>query len=75
MGCTLYFLLTGSDPEPLSQSMVREKNADISVRLNEIISTATALSTDKRYKSIDLMHAALDDQILLAHDTKNIAIV
>ena len=41
-GCTLFFLLTGEDPEPLSVSNVRELNGGVSEKLAQIIASCTA---------------------------------
>lgn len=52
MGATLFFLLTGQDPEPISVSHPRNVCADVSESLNEIVQRATALELDKRYKVV-----------------------
>jgi serine/threonine-protein kinase len=52
LGATLYFLLTGKDPEPISTSSVKEKRTIVSDRLNTIIERCTALDLEDRYESI-----------------------
>lgn len=49
MGATLHFLLTGTDPEPISQSSPASMNAHVDADLDGIVRHATALQTDKRY--------------------------
>ena len=59
LGGTLYFLLTGQDPEPLSVSHPREINAQISDKLDSIIARATALELSERYSKASAMAADL----------------
>lgn len=59
LGASLYFALTGEDPEPISASRPREKNPAVSIRLDEIIFRATQPSTEERYKSADEMREDL----------------
>ncbi len=63
LGATLYFALTGEDPEPISASRPREKSLSVSSRLDEIIFHATQLSTDERYKTADEMKEDLLSQV------------
>jgi tRNA A-37 threonylcarbamoyl transferase component Bud32 len=51
LGGTLYFLLTGQDPDPLSVSHPREINPKISVGLDQVVAQATALDLADRYAS------------------------
>lgn len=51
LGATLYFLLTGEDPEPLSESHPREKFPHISEQLDEIVARCTRLDEETRFKS------------------------
>ena len=53
MGATLFFLLTGSDPEPITQSRVKEVKADVSDQLDHIIEKCTELDSNKRYRSVE----------------------
>jgi tRNA A-37 threonylcarbamoyl transferase component Bud32 len=59
LGCTLYYMLVGEEPEPLTQSRPRLKNANISEDLNDIIAIATALDATKRYPSAEALRADL----------------
>lgn len=65
-GATLHFLLTGSDPEPISQSSPSSKNTDVSAALNEIVKRATSIQTSIRYQS-----ASEIETDLLASDTQS----
>lgn len=49
MGATLYFLLTGKDPEPISASVVKNVRKDVSDDFNAIIEKATAVDASYRY--------------------------
>jgi tRNA A-37 threonylcarbamoyl transferase component Bud32 len=53
MGATLFYLLTGQDPEPISQSMVREIKPEISDIMDAVIQKCTALDANKRFKSVE----------------------
>jgi serine/threonine protein kinase len=58
-GATLFFLLTGKDPEPISQSSARNLNPDVPQALDEIIKKATALQPSARYQSAEEIENAL----------------
>jgi tRNA A-37 threonylcarbamoyl transferase component Bud32 len=51
LGCTLYFLLTGADAEPLTVARPAERRMDISPAFNAIVERATALDLGNRYMS------------------------
>ena len=53
MGATMYFLFTGQDPEPLSQSQLPGKEGEIYDALNFILARATALELRDRYQSVE----------------------
>jgi hypothetical protein len=53
LGGTLLFLLTGRDPEPLSQSFPVKVLPEISEGLNQIVARATALAIEERYRSVE----------------------
>ncbi|HEY9789816.1 MAG TPA: serine/threonine-protein kinase [Candidatus Obscuribacterales bacterium] len=59
LGCTLHFLLTGQEPEPLTVSSPRLLNEAVSEQLNEIIATCTSLDATKRFESVQKMKDAL----------------
>ena len=51
LGATLYYLLTGIAPEPISASHPAEKMDSVSNRLDEIVARATAVDLRNRYES------------------------
>jgi serine/threonine protein kinase len=51
-GGTLYFLLTGVEPEALSSSRPKDKVPSISDELSEFIESCTQLETTERYQSV-----------------------
>jgi serine/threonine-protein kinase len=52
LGATLYFLLTGKEPEPISKLSVRKEGINISSQLDLIIEKCTELDLENRYQSI-----------------------
>ncbi len=48
-GATLYYLLTGTDPRPISQSSPKVKVPAISEKLNALVERATSLDLNERY--------------------------
>jgi len=50
-GATLYYMLIGTDPEPISQSSPQAKNSEISAGLDQIIKRATTLQANNRYQN------------------------
>lgn len=58
-GCTLYFLLTGQDPEALSVSSPRDRRDDISEELNNLVMSATAMEAADRPASAKELKSAL----------------
>lgn len=59
-GCTLFFLLTGEEPEPLTVSHPRQVNSKVSESLDQIVSGCTALDQDRRFQSF----AAVLDELV-----------
>jgi tRNA A-37 threonylcarbamoyl transferase component Bud32 len=53
LGCTLYFLLTGQEPDALSVSHPRSLNAQVSEELDQLIAQMTAMDVEKRIASAD----------------------
>ena len=53
MGASMYFLLTGSDPRPISSSDPRKGAADVSEGLANLVMKATALDLNDRYSEIE----------------------
>ncbi len=65
LGASLFFALTGEDPEPISASRPRAKSLSVANKLDDVIFRATQLSTDDRYKSADEMKEDLLSQVPL----------
>ncbi len=53
LGCTLYYLATGTDPEPLSQSSLPDELKEKYPALNELIEKCTAMETDRRLETAE----------------------
>jgi serine/threonine protein kinase len=49
LGCSLYFLATGVDPEPLAQSNLRGVRPDLSTEFCDIVSKLTERELENRY--------------------------
>ena len=60
MGATLYFLLTGCDPDPISQSSPAAKNQSVGTAMDAIVKRATALQLKDRYQSVSEVVADLE---------------
>jgi serine/threonine protein kinase len=60
LGATLYFLLTGHDPKPLTCSNPGLRNADIPPYLCTIVERATELDPLKRYEEISWLRLDLE---------------
>lgn len=63
LGCSLYFLLTGEDPEPLSVSSPASVRSDLSSSVNELVEKCTDMSADKRPASAKELKALIDSRI------------
>jgi serine/threonine-protein kinase len=59
LGCSLYFLLTGCDPEPMSQSHPRAVNESVSELTDALVARATALDLNDRYESAQAFMASI----------------
>ncbi|MBP9089805.1 serine/threonine protein kinase [bacterium] len=59
-GCTLYWLLTAKDPEPISISQPINERQEMSFELNDIVARATAIDTSNRFASAKMMKAELE---------------
>ena len=58
-GATLFYILTGKDPEPISQSSPIAAHVKVSEHLDQIVKNATALDLKKRFQSIQEIEKAL----------------
>ncbi len=66
LGATMYFLLTGMTPKPISRSSPGAKVSEIAPALNTIVERATELDLSQRYESVywlklDLAKFCLDE--------------
>lgn len=59
LGCTMHYLLTGKEPEPITPSTPQSLCASVSDTLNSVVKRATALSTEDRFVSAERLKAAL----------------
>jgi serine/threonine-protein kinase len=59
LGCTMYYLITGKDPEPLSTSHPKDDGADVSARFDRLIQLCTACNTAERIESAEKLKAEL----------------
>jgi serine/threonine protein kinase len=64
LGGTMFFLLTASEPEPISVSRPRKQSAHVSEKLDALVSKCTALDLTRRYADAKELSAEL--QKLLA---------
>lgn len=62
MGCTLHFLLTGADPEPVSMSSPRQLDDTLSENIDSVVRKSTMLSLTKRYSNVAEVRKALSVQ-------------
>lgn len=62
-GCTIFWLLTGQDPEPINTSHPAIHDSNITANMDAIVARATAPDTNTRYRSAAQMK---DDLLKLA---------
>jgi len=60
LGATLSFLLTGEDPEPISESHPRQSCPSVSLQMDALVAKATSTELAQRYLSVDQLAADLD---------------
>jgi tRNA A-37 threonylcarbamoyl transferase component Bud32 len=51
LGATMHYLLTGEDPEPLSQSIPAQINPDVTQWLSDIVAKCTEFDAENRFAS------------------------
>ena len=59
LGATMYYLLIGEDPKPLTPADVREKRPELSDEIAEVIKRATAFELANRYTSVEWLATEL----------------
>ena len=61
LGCTMFRLLTGEDPEPISVSHPKQLVPQISDRISEIVAKATAQELSTRFRSVTEVRLQLEE--------------
>lgn len=59
MGATIFFLLTGVEPKPISVSHARLKNPSVSKELDAVVARCTAVETEERFTSAAELNESL----------------
>ncbi|HEY9773458.1 MAG TPA: serine/threonine-protein kinase [Planktothrix sp.] len=59
LGATLFFLLKGEDPEPISQSILSESAVVVNSSLERVVADCTALDCSKRCASVQVVQDEL----------------
>ncbi len=59
LGATLYFLLTGKDPEALTVAHPRNASPDVSLQMDELIADLTAADPIKRLSTCEMVQGRL----------------
>jgi len=52
LGCTLFFLAAGVEPEPLTKCDIKSVRADVSDWLNDLVAKATELDKSRRFQNM-----------------------
>jgi serine/threonine-protein kinase len=60
-GCTMFYLLTGEEPEPLTVSRPREKNEAVSEELNYVVAACTSMDANRRISTATEVKRILND--------------
>lgn len=66
LGATLFFLLTGRDPKPISCSSPKAAKPGVSNEMNEIVEKATSIDLEKRYANISWLQLDLQSLVQTA---------
>lgn len=61
LGATMFFLLTGVPPKPITTSSPKIKAPDISDKVNKIVERATQLDLNERYQSVNWLKLDLSE--------------
>lgn len=59
LGGSLFFLLTGKEPEPITQSHPQRFQAHVTEQMNDIVAKATSAAVEARFASVQEMKNAL----------------
>ena len=66
LGCTLFFLLTGRDPVPLTRSRPSDWCQQVSRELDDLVAACTELDLDVRIKNCDELDRRIQDVIRMS---------
>ncbi len=66
LGGTLHFLLTGEDPEPITQSHPRKANKTVSLALDDLVAKLTAVEPEDRIQSAHELLTLLNNEKCIA---------
>lgn len=58
-GATMFYLLTGKDPEPITQSVPSVENPQLREVFDQVVKKATALQTNKRFETVKEIESEL----------------
>jgi tRNA A-37 threonylcarbamoyl transferase component Bud32 len=61
LGGTMYFLLTGQDPTPISESHPGNLRPDLSEALDAVVAHATKLKVQERYENVEWLRLDLEN--------------
>ncbi|HEY9717832.1 MAG TPA: serine/threonine-protein kinase [Trichormus sp.] len=64
LGCTMHFLLTSQDPEPLSESHPATINNQVSEITDKLVARCTALDLDERIENADMLLTQLHSSVI-----------
>lgn len=73
LGCTLFYLATGTDPEPLSQSSLPDELKEKYPQLNDLIEKCTEMESSERLQTADDV-AALARTYTMAHQQESLKV-
>jgi len=71
MGATLHFLVTGKDPEAISQSSPQEAGVAVSEGFDKIVRTCTVLDLTKRFADVASVSADLTGKAHIGKEKEN----
>jgi tRNA A-37 threonylcarbamoyl transferase component Bud32 len=63
MGCSLFYLLSGHDPAPITQSKISEERPEVGTAIDTIIRKCTNLKAENRYQDIATLRADLKNAL------------
>ena len=64
LGCTLYYLHSGKEPEPLTVCHLDDRKNEVDEDFDSILSKSTALDSNKRYQSAKELQTDLENLLI-----------